>query len=81
MKPVQPDEKLAAIVGNDALARTEVTRKLWDYIRSHNLRNQITAISGLTTPGYDAIGNTTTDQTGQDYNALIFGDVTSPFVH
>ena len=39
MKPVQPDEKLAAIIGNDALARTEVTRKLWDYIRSHNLQD------------------------------------------
>ena len=40
MKPVQPDEKLAAIIGPEAVPRTEVTRKLWDYIRSHNLQDQ-----------------------------------------
>lgn len=39
MKPVQPDEQLAAIIGSDPLPRTEVTRKLWDYIRSHNLQD------------------------------------------
>ena len=40
MKPVQPDEKLAAIIGNDPIPRTEVTRKLWDYIRSHDLQDK-----------------------------------------
>jgi upstream activation factor subunit UAF30 len=39
MKPVKPDEKLAAIIGSEPLARTDVTRKLWDYIRSHNLQD------------------------------------------
>ena len=39
MKPVQPDEKLAAIIGNEAVPRTEVTKKLWDYIRGNNLRD------------------------------------------
>jgi upstream activation factor subunit UAF30 len=39
MKPVHPDEKLAAIIGSEPLPRTEVTRKLWDYIRSHNLQD------------------------------------------
>jgi chromatin remodeling complex protein RSC6 len=39
MKPVQPDEKLAAIIGNEPVPRTEVTRKLWDYIRSHGLQD------------------------------------------
>ena len=39
MKPVQPDEKLAAVIGNEPVPRTEVTRKLWDYIRSHNLQD------------------------------------------
>ena len=38
-KPVRPDEKLAAIVGDQPLPRTEVTRKLWEYIRSHNLQD------------------------------------------
>jgi chromatin remodeling complex protein RSC6 len=39
MKPVQPDEKLSAIIGSEPLPRTEVTKKLWDYIRSHNLQD------------------------------------------
>lgn len=39
MKPVQPDEKLAAIIGDQPIARTDVTKKLWDYIRSHNLQD------------------------------------------
>jgi chromatin remodeling complex protein RSC6 len=39
MKPVKPDEKLGQIIGNEPLARTEVTRKLWDYIRGHNLQD------------------------------------------
>lgn len=39
MKPVQPDEKLAAVIGNEPVARTEVTRKLWVYIREHNLQD------------------------------------------
>lgn len=39
MKPVQPDQKLAEIIGHQPVPRTEVTRKLWDYIRGHNLQD------------------------------------------
>ncbi len=39
MKPMQPDQALAAVVGNDPLPRTEVTKKVWDYIRQHNLQD------------------------------------------
>ncbi len=39
MKPVKPDEKLAEIIGTEPVPRTEVTRKLWDYIRGHNLQD------------------------------------------
>jgi upstream activation factor subunit UAF30 len=39
MKPVKPDEKLAAVIGNEPLPRTEVTRKVWDYIRNHQLQD------------------------------------------
>ncbi len=39
MKPVQPDDKLAAIIGSEPVARTEVTKKLWEYIRNHNLQD------------------------------------------
>jgi chromatin remodeling complex protein RSC6 len=38
-KPVQPDEKLAAVIGNQPLSRTEVTKKLWEYIRSQGLQD------------------------------------------
>lgn len=39
MKPVQPDEKLAKIVGVNPLSRTELTKKLWAYIRKHGLQD------------------------------------------
>jgi upstream activation factor subunit UAF30 len=39
MKPVQPDQLLAVIIGAEPLPRTEVTRKLWDYIRNHQLQD------------------------------------------
>lgn len=38
-KPVQPDEALAAVVGSEPLPRTELTKRLWDYIRSHQLQD------------------------------------------
>ena len=39
MKPVQPDEALAAIVGSKPLPRSEMTKKLWDYIKKHDLQD------------------------------------------
>ena len=39
MKPVKPDDKLSAIIGSEPLPRTEVTRKVWEYVRSHNLQD------------------------------------------
>ncbi len=38
-KPVQPDEALAAVVGSEPLPRTELTKKLWEYIRAHKLQD------------------------------------------
>jgi chromatin remodeling complex protein RSC6 len=40
MKPVQVSETLAEIVGAGPMARTEVTKKLWDYIKKHKLQDQ-----------------------------------------
>jgi chromatin remodeling complex protein RSC6 len=40
MKPVQPDEKLAKVVGEQPLPRTELTKKLWVYIRKHGLQDK-----------------------------------------
>lgn len=39
MAPVVPDDALAAIVGSDPLPRTEITKKVWDYIRQNGLQN------------------------------------------
>lgn len=39
MKPLQPDAALAAVVGSSPLPRTEVTKKIWDYIKAHNLQD------------------------------------------
>jgi len=40
MKPVTPNEKLAAIVGASPLPRTELTKKLWAYIKKHGLQDK-----------------------------------------
>ncbi len=39
MKPVQPSETLAAVVGGKAMPRTEVTKKLWAYIKKNGLQD------------------------------------------
>jgi len=39
MAPLTPDAALAAVVGKDPLPRTEVTKRVWDYIREHNLQD------------------------------------------
>ena len=39
MKPVQPDSKLALVVGAKPLPRTELTKKLWAYIRKNGLQD------------------------------------------
>src|SRR5262245_43069465 len=38
-KHSQPSPQLAAIVGSNSMPRTEVTKKVWDYIKSHNLQD------------------------------------------
>jgi chromatin remodeling complex protein RSC6 len=40
MKPVQPDSQLAAVVGSKPLPRTELTKKLWDYIKKNGLQDK-----------------------------------------
>ena len=39
MKPVTPSPALAAVVGAKPLPRTEVTKKLWAYIKKNNLQD------------------------------------------
>nr|WP_254605193.1 SWIB/MDM2 domain-containing protein [Sphingomonas bacterium] len=37
--PVTPSSDLAAIVGKDDLPRSEVVKKVWDYIKKHDLQD------------------------------------------
>ena len=39
MKPMQPSGELAAVVGSGAMPRTEVTKKLWGYIKRKGLQD------------------------------------------
>ncbi|PTX93890.1 hypothetical protein DB345_20155 [Spartobacteria bacterium LR76] len=39
-KPVQPDELLAKVVGSTPLPRTELTKKIWDYIKKNGLQDE-----------------------------------------
>jgi chromatin remodeling complex protein RSC6 len=39
MKGVQPSAALAAIVGPTPLPRTEIIKRLWDYIKEHDLQD------------------------------------------
>ena len=39
MKPLQPSDDLAAIVGSKPLPRTEVTKKIWAYIKKNKLQD------------------------------------------
>jgi len=40
MKPVSPDAALSEVVGSKAIPRTEVTKKLWAYIKRHGLQDK-----------------------------------------
>ncbi|MBW8687342.1 SWIB/MDM2 domain-containing protein [Chitinophaga rhizophila] len=37
--PLTPSAELAAVIGSDPLPRTEITKKIWDYIKEHNLQD------------------------------------------
>ncbi|GAB3456662.1 hypothetical protein GCM10027321_10480 [Massilia terrae] len=39
MKAMTPSAQLSAVVGSGALPRTEVTKKVWEYIKKHNLQD------------------------------------------
>jgi len=41
MKPMTPSPALAAIVGTQPQPRTEVTKKIWDYIKTNKLQDSV----------------------------------------
>ena len=40
MKPMQPDAALGAVVGNNPMPRTEITKKIWQYIKRNGCQDQ-----------------------------------------
>ena len=40
MKPMTPSGPLAAVVGSTAIPRTEVTKKIWGYIKRNSLQDK-----------------------------------------
>ena len=40
MKPMTPSDLLSAVIGNSPVPRTEVTKKLWAYIKKNNLQDK-----------------------------------------
>ncbi|MBS0625211.1 MAG: SWIB/MDM2 domain-containing protein [Verrucomicrobia bacterium] len=40
MQPMKLSEELAVVVGKGPMPRTEVTKKLWAYIKKNNLQDQ-----------------------------------------
>ncbi|MEW5863859.1 MAG: SWIB/MDM2 domain-containing protein [Pseudomonadota bacterium] len=40
MKPMTPDATLAAVIGSSAMPRTEVTKKIWAYIKKNGLQDK-----------------------------------------
>jgi chromatin remodeling complex protein RSC6 len=41
MKPMTPSAVLAAVIGSNPLPRTDVTKKVWDYIKKHKLQDAV----------------------------------------
>lgn len=39
MKPLAVSQELAAVVGEGPMPRSEVVKKLWEYIKKHDLQN------------------------------------------
>jgi len=40
MKPLTPSATLAAVIGGSAVPRTEAVKRLWAYIKKHNLQDK-----------------------------------------
>lgn len=40
MAPLSPSPALADVVGNKAMPRTEIVKKIWDYIKKNNLQDK-----------------------------------------
>ncbi|HEY0067998.1 MAG TPA: SWIB/MDM2 domain-containing protein [Flavisolibacter sp.] len=40
MAPLQPSDTMAEVIGNKPLPRTEIVKKIWEYIKKNNLQDK-----------------------------------------
>ena len=40
MAPLTPSSQLAEVIGNKGMPRTEIVKKIWDYIKKNNLQDK-----------------------------------------
>lgn len=40
MAPLAPSPALAEVIGNKSIPRTEIVKKIWDYIKKNNLQDK-----------------------------------------
>ena len=40
MAPLTPSDNLAAVIGNKPAPRTEIVKKMWEYIKKNNLQDK-----------------------------------------
>ena len=77
MKPVTPDATLAAVVGSNAMPRTELTKKLWAYIKKNGLQDaknkrMIKADAALIKAELaDTLGNLTYRKTARNFAPIM----------
>ena len=45
---LKPSEALAAVIGAEPVARTQVIKKLWDYIKANGLQDEVLLVGKLT---------------------------------
>ena len=77
MKPVQPDEKLAEIVGSKPLPRSELTKKLWDYIKKNGLQDAKKRTQINADPAMKAVFNGKSQVSMFEMTKLVSGHIKS----
>ena len=77
MKPVQPDEKLSEIVGSKPLPRSELTKKLWDYIKKNGLQDPKKKTQINADPSLKAVFNGKSQVSMFEMTKLVSGHIKS----
>lgn len=77
MAPVQPDALLAAIVGSDPLPRTQITVKLWAYIKANGLQDKTNRRKINADEPLKAVFNGASSVTMFEMPKLVYGHTTA----